>query len=65
MRAMETTLIGSTGLRVSRLGLGGLFVASFATGINDAKQAVPQSGSGTASIRSSRLTPRHISFTIS
>ena len=37
---MKTVELGRTGLNVSRLGLGGLFVASFATGLDTAKEAV-------------------------
>jgi aryl-alcohol dehydrogenase-like predicted oxidoreductase len=37
---MQTITLGRTGLSVSRLGLGGLFVASFATGADSANEAI-------------------------
>jgi aryl-alcohol dehydrogenase-like predicted oxidoreductase len=37
---MEKTLLGKTGLPISRMGLGGLFVASFATALDQARGAV-------------------------
>ena len=40
IQPMQTVELGRTGLRVSKLGLGGLFVASFVTEIDTAKEAV-------------------------
>ena len=40
IQPIEMVKLGRTSLRVSKLGLGGLFVASFVTGIDHAKQAV-------------------------
>ncbi|MGB8355950.1 MAG: aldo/keto reductase [Chthoniobacteraceae bacterium] len=37
---MQTIELGRTGLSVSKLGLGGLFVASFATGADSANEAI-------------------------
>ena len=37
---METTTLGRTGLKVSRLGMGGLFIASFSAELEAAKRAV-------------------------
>jgi aryl-alcohol dehydrogenase-like predicted oxidoreductase len=38
--AMDLRTLGSTGITVSRLGLGGLFVAGFASGVDEARAAI-------------------------